>query len=351
MMKSAFAEHDKLALLIIGVVLLLALYAFGPLLGVVILAVSLAVVVMPLKSWLTRYMNEGVAALLVTIIVGAIVIGALAFGIGILYENADYLTQIITDIYNALVTLAIIPPSLTPNAATGPLIDVGEILNTQMETVQTGFFSVVSGFMSVIFNSIIFFLALYIFVLFGDGIWRNLLSGVPKSLESFVNHIEEISSNTLYSIYIVHISTSVITFLLAIPFFYVLGYGHIVFWSLIVALFQLIPIIGPTLIMIFLGIFALATGDYRAAALIAIIGYPVVCAVPDLLFRPIMMGKRTSIHPAIMWIGFFGGLWLMGIVGFVIGPLVLALLVASGRELIRIMRQAKENGWLEKPPV
>ena len=103
-----------------------------------------------------------------------------------------------------------------------------------------------------------------------------------------MRHIEEISSNTLYSIYIVHISTSVITFFLAIPFFYVLGYGHIVFWSLIVALFQLIPIIGPTLIMIFLGIFALAQGDYRAAALIAVIGYPVVCAVPDLLFSPML---------------------------------------------------------------
>ncbi len=40
----------------------------------------------------------------------------------------------------------------------------------------------------------------------------------------------------------------------------------------------------------------------------------------------------------------------MGIVGFVIGPLVLALLVASGRELIviMIMKWAKENGWLEK---
>lgn len=218
-----------------------------------------------------------------------------------------------------------------------------------MDTIQSGFFSVLSGFTAAIFNIIIFFLVLFIFLLFGENIWRDLLASVPDATKTFVNHIEEISSNTLYSIYIVHISTSVITFLLAIPFFYVLGYGHIIFWSLIVALFQLIPIVGPTLIMIFLGIYALALGDYRAGALIAILGYPVVCAVPDLLFRPIVMGKRASIHPAIMWVGFFGGLWIMGIVGFVIGPLVLALLVASGRELIRIMKQAKENGWLEKP--
>lgn len=343
-MKSAFADHDKLALLIIGIVLFITLYAFGSLLGVVILAVSLAVVVMPLKTWLARFMNEQIAAFAVTFIVGFLAIGALAFGAVILYGNADYLTQIITQIYAALIDMALIPPG----DATTPPIDVAGILDSHMDTIQSGFFSVLSGFTAAIFNAIIFFLVFFIFLLFGEQIWQNLLAGIPDSLKSFVSHIEEISSNTLYSIYIVHISTSVITFLLAIPFFYVLGYGHIIFWSLIVALFQLIPIIGPTLIMIFLGIYAIAMGDYRAAALIAIIGYPVVCAVPDLLFRPIMMGKRTSIHPAIMWVGFFGGLWIMGIVGFVIGPLVLALLVASGRELIRIMKQAKENGWLEK---
>ncbi|WAI01112.1 AI-2E family transporter [Methanogenium organophilum] len=347
-MKSAFADHDKLALLIIGIVLILTLYAFGSLLGIVILAISLAIVVMPLKTWLSRYVREQVAAFAVTFIVGFIVVGSLLFGVVILYENADYLTQIITDIYIAIMSMQQIT---TPGVASTPPIDVGEILDSQMEMIQSGFFSVVSGFTEAIFNAIIFFLTLFIFIFFGENIWKGILSGVPASMNTFVSHIEEISSNTLYSIYIVHISTSVITFLLAIPFFYVLGYGHILFWSLIVALFQLIPIIGPTLIMIFLGIYALATGDYRAAALIAIIGYPVVCAVPDLLFRPIMMGKRTSIHPAIMWVGFFGGLWIMGIVGFVIGPLVLALLVASGRELIRIMKQAKENGWLEKPPV
>jgi predicted PurR-regulated permease PerM len=105
------------------------------------------------------------------------------------------------------------------------------------------------------------------------------------------------------------------------------------------------------MIMVLLGIYALAAGDYRAGVLIAIIGYPIVCAVPDLFFRPIMMGKRASIHPAIMWVGFFGGLWVMGLVGFVLGPLILALLVAGGRELIAIMKRGKANGWLEGPPV
>lgn len=108
-MKSAFADHDKLALLIIGVVLFLTLYAFGSILGVVILAVSLAVVVMPLKTWFARFVNEQVAAFAVTFIVGGLAIGALAFSVVIIYENADYLTQIITQISAALIGMQLIP--------------------------------------------------------------------------------------------------------------------------------------------------------------------------------------------------------------------------------------------------
>ncbi|MFA5395819.1 MAG: AI-2E family transporter [Methanomicrobiales archaeon] len=346
-MKSAFADHDKLALLIIGIVLIVTYLAFGPILDVVILAISLAVVAMPLKMWFNRFMDAQVASFLVTFIVGCIAVGALAFSVVIIYENADYLTGIITEIYLALVGVGLIPPGV----ANTPPIDVGGFISSHMENIQSGFLSVVSGIIAALFNVIIFILVLFIFLYFGKGIWQDLISGVPDALKSFVGKITDISTNTLYSIYIVHISTSVVTFFLAIPFFYLLGFGHVLFWSVVVALFQLVPILGPSMIMVLLGIYALAAGDYRAGVLIAIIGYPIVCAVPDLFFRPIMMGKRASIHPAIMWVGFFGGLWVMGLVGFVLGPLILALLVAGGRELIAIMKRGKANGWLEGPPV
>jgi len=346
-MKSAFADHDKLALLIIGIVLIVTYLAFGPILDVVILAISLAVVAMPLKMWFNRFMDAQVASFLVTFIVGCIAVGALAFSVVIIYENADYLTGIITEIYLALVGVGLIPPGV----ANTPPIDVGGFISSHMENIQSGFLSVVSGIIAALFNVIIFILVLFIFLYFGKGIWQDLISGVPDALKSFVGKITDISTNTLYSIYIVHISTSVVTFFLAIPFFYLLGFGHVLFWSVVVALFQLVPILGPSMIMVLLGIYALAAGDYRAGVLIAIIGYPIVCAVPDLFFRPIMMGKRASIHPAIMWVGFFGGLWVMGLVGFVLGPLFLALLVAGGRELIAIMKRGKANGWLEGPPV
>ncbi|MHC1626033.1 MAG: hypothetical protein ACXQTN_01660 [Methanoculleaceae archaeon] len=125
--------------------------------------------------------------------------------------------------------------------------------------------------------------------------------------------------DTMYARYVVHIGTA--------------------------AIFQLIPAIGPTLLMVALVLIALSQGDLRGVALLTGAGYPVVCAFPDLWFRPVMNGQariHPSIHPALMWIGFFGGLAVMGLGGFVLGPLHLALTVACYR--IPVGQQAAPHG-------
>jgi len=94
--------------------------------------------------------------------------------------------------------------------------------------------------------------------------------------------------------------------------------------------------------MVALVLIALSQGDLRGTALLIGAGYPVVCAFPDLWFRPVMMGRRASIHPALMWIGFFGGLAVMGLMGFVLRPLLLALTVACYRILVG--QQAAPHG-------
>jgi len=45
--------------------------------------------------------------------------------------------------------------------------------------------------------------------------------------------------------------------------------------------------------------------------------------------RPVLMGKRVEIHPVIIFIGFFGGMATMGLVGFILGPLLLSLLIGG----------------------
>ncbi|HDQ07340.1 MAG TPA: AI-2E family transporter [Methanoculleus sp.] len=336
-------KADRISIALIAFVLLVSFVIFLPIFDVIIIGISLAVVVMPLKTWFSRMMSDTLAALLTTITVGVCIFAALGFGVYIIYENLDYLSEILLIIIDAVKSIQF--PGFAIEEPTSSAA-VSGFIEAQLQVFETNFFSFVVSFASLIFKAIILFLVLFIFTYRGDYLWNELAKGVPDALSGFILRLKEIGVDTLYSIYIVHIATSVITFLLAVPFFYFLGYGHVAFWALVVAIFQLIPIVGPTLIMIFLGFYALSLGDYRSAALIAVIGYPVVCALPDLFFRPMMLGERSGIHPAIMWIGFFGGIWLLGLVGFVVGPLILAFLVTGGAEFILIMKAAKKRGWL-----
>jgi predicted PurR-regulated permease PerM len=48
----------------------------------------------------------------------------------------------------------------------------------------------------------------------------------------------------------------------------------------------------------------------------------------DNFLRPRLMSGRTKVHPVLILIGVLGGLQVFGFVGLLVGPLVLALLVA-----------------------
>jgi predicted PurR-regulated permease PerM len=48
----------------------------------------------------------------------------------------------------------------------------------------------------------------------------------------------------------------------------------------------------------------------------------------DNFIRPRLVSGRTKVHPVLILIGVLGGLKIFGFVGMLVGPLVLALLVA-----------------------
>jgi predicted PurR-regulated permease PerM len=46
-----------------------------------------------------------------------------------------------------------------------------------------------------------------------------------------------------------------------------------------------------------------------------------------------MMGKRVAVHPVIMMIGILAGVPFMGFVGFIVGPVLIALVVTGSQIL------------------
>ncbi len=346
-MPSSTPRIDPVTLALLSGILIAAAALFWPLLDVVVLALSVAVVIYPVHRYLSRFLPGAAAAGVTVAAVVVVLLASGAFVALVLAQNAEYLTGIV-----GIIADWIAAPTLGETGAVLPIPqgEIAELFAGQAASLERSLTGMAELAPIMVVKIIVFFLTLYVALHKGAEAVAGLVAHLPATFGDAIGRMSKVTVDTLYAIYVVHVATSVITFFLALPFFYALGYGHVLFYSVMAGAFQLVPVIGPSLIMLFLGIFALSTGDVRGAIFVALVGYPIVCALPDIYFRPLMMGRRASIHPVIMWIGFFGGLAVMGIIGFVLGPLFLALLVAGYAILIRDRKSAAAAPVLQESP-
>jgi predicted PurR-regulated permease PerM len=119
--------------------------------------------------------------------------------------------------------------------------------------------------------------------------------------------------------------------------FWVLDVRAPMLWAVIMAFLSLLPAVGAALIWAPVALYLLAIGQtWQGMALIAW-GVMVIGLVDNVL-RPILVGKDTQLPDYLILISTIGGIAVIGLNGFVIGPLVAAMFV-SAWELL-----AKERG-------
>ncbi len=87
---------------------------------------------------------------------------------------------------------------------------------------------------------------------------------------------------------------------------------------------SILPGIGTALVWIPAAIFLGAAGHVTKA-----IGLVVFCGLVvgslDNFLRPILVGKDTQMHELLIFFGTLGGIFMFGVVGFIIGPIIAAL--------------------------
>lgn len=332
---------DRLVLYVFFGLTIIAAAAFWSFLDVIAFAATLAVVVIPLRRRLERIVPRHIAGILATAMVVLLFGGFIVFLIEVLYVNLGYMAEIARAILARLAVSPFDPTNLPPYISPATLEGIAY---QQISAIGSGIGGLIFSLSSLLFDAMVFFLSLYLFVAEGDRVYSELVDHLPVDLRGLAEQLAIRGTGTLYAIYVVEVAIAVITFFIAIPFFIFLGYGHVLFLATIAGLFQLVPVLGQWFIMLILGIYALAIGDLRGAAIIAFVGYPLVSAFPDIILRPVLSGRQAGIHPVVMWIGIFGGLETLGAVGFVLGPLILTLFIAGYRYIIDRSDAAASNG-------
>ncbi|MBD9501142.1 AI-2E family transporter [Pseudomonas sp. BGr12] len=110
--------------------------------------------------------------------------------------------------------------------------------------------------------------------------------------------------------------------------FWFLGIQGSLLWGTLMAFLSLLPAIGAGLIWVPVAAYFLLTGAIWQGVVLTLFCVVVIGLVDNIL-RPILVGKDTKMPDYVVLISTLGGMSLFGLNGFVIGPLIAALFMAS----------------------
>ncbi|MBC7498932.1 MAG: AI-2E family transporter [Herminiimonas sp.] len=110
--------------------------------------------------------------------------------------------------------------------------------------------------------------------------------------------------------------------------FWFLGIHGALLWGVLMAFMSLLPAIGAALIWAPVAIYFLVTGAIWQGVTLTLFGILVIGLVDNVL-RPILVGKDTQMPDYVVLLSTLGGIAVFGLNGFVIGPVIAAVFMAS----------------------
>lgn len=186
-----------------------------------------------------------------------------------------------------------------------------------------GLSSVAIGTANFLFMSLVFCYTLFFFLLDGHKVVYAILYYSPLEnrderliLDKFTSVTRAMVKGTLL--------IGLLQGCLAGIAFAIAGVSNAVFWGTVMAVLSIIPGIGSAVVWIPAALMLMFQGNIGAG-----IGLFAFCALVvgsvDNLLRPVLVGKDTNMHELMIFFGTLGGLFMFGMSGLLIGPLIASL--------------------------
>ena len=99
-------------------------------------------------------------------------------------------------------------------------------------------------------------------------------------------------------------------------------------WGVVMGVLSLVPAVGTALIWVPVAIYLFATGAIWQGVVLVLCGVLIIGMVDNVL-RPILVGKDTRMPDYVVLISTLGGISVMGINGFIVGPVIAAMFIAA----------------------
>jgi predicted PurR-regulated permease PerM len=325
----------SLAGLLLGLTALLVL----PFLQFFLLAVLLAYPLQPLQRRLEdRTTRSRAAGLLVTATTIVVVIPSLLLLRVIVREASGLLEQV----RRGDITFDEIERRI--EVVLGVEADLAGAFRTVLQDAEIGTVDGVIGVFGTVTHLLIGFgltvFLLYYFLRDGDSFHRWLRATIPLPGD-VQDDLHAAFDDVMWAVLASHVFIAVVQGIVAGIGLVVVGIPNAVFWTVIMIVLAVLPIIGSFLVWGPAVVYLVSVNRPLAGAFLFVYGTVVVGLTDDYL-RPLVIERytRTTFNPGVILIGVLGGVYLIGFMGIFFGPIV----VGSLRSVLDVYRREYVEG-------
>ncbi|RQH03514.1 AI-2E family transporter [Natrarchaeobius oligotrophus] len=210
---------------------------------------------------------------------------------------------------------------------TALLTEIDSALSNALELAVLELAGLVNSSIEMGLGLIVFVFVLYYLLADGETFLAWLREVVPLEDDVRTELFAEIDAVT-WAVIKSHVLVAVIEGVLGGIGLYLLGVPNVAFWTVVMIVVAFLPAVGVWIVWApSVGYLVLESGPLPAVALF-LYGITVLSLVDNYL-RAYFVDRDSGLHPAVVIVGVIGGIYLLGIMGLFLGPVLLAMFKAG----------------------
>ncbi|MCU4925629.1 AI-2E family transporter [Halobacteria archaeon AArc-dxtr1] len=318
-----------LLLILLGMI---AALMIAPLLQYVLAAGLLAFVLYPLQQRLEPRLGPRISALVLTgLAVVFAVVPLLVFSVIILDTVISFLNDFdenaaVDAVYDLAYQFG--ADEATIDAMESELLsEVEGSLSSAVEFALFELIGLVNTTIQMALGLMVLLFLLYYLLVDGAEFvaWLGAVAPLEGRIqERLADEVEVVTWAVIYS----HVLVAVVEGILGGLGLWLLGVPNVAFWTIVMIVVSFLPAIGIWLVWGPAVAYLAVVGNPLEAVVLLLYGIAVLSVVDNYL-RAIFVDRGSGLHPAVVLVGVIGGIYLLGILGLFLGPILLAVFKAG----------------------
>lgn len=328
--------------LLTAAVLLLCLMILRAFLAAMVGAVVLAIATQRPFRWMRRTIGNATAAAAIAlsittlcVIVPSLLLGRTiaqyALIVGRVLRNGNLQTSMLAELNHHAAIVSMLQHASSFLAWSKAAERVGAFLATYVV-------SLLSNSAAALTQTIVMLFLLFFLYRDGDAALRFLYRLLPME-ESEARRLVQGVEETIRATFLGHFAVAAIQGLVAGIVFALLGVDGAVLLGILTAMAAILPYFGAYVVWLPVAAYLGLSGHWIKTILLVAVGMLVISTLDNLLY-PMLVGAQLRQHTAMIFLAVLGGIWLFGIPGLILGP----ILFSMAGSLLAIWRARNHTG-------